>query len=69
MSGATASQEITPTYNPKNRLTQINKNGAVSGTYVYDGDGVRVKETAGGVTTVYIGAYFEWTGSTATMKS
>jgi hypothetical protein len=28
----------------------------------------RVKGTAGGVTTVHIGAYFEWTGSTSTMK-
>ncbi len=55
-------------YDAENRLTQLKKNGAVSGTYVYDGDGVRVKETAGGVTRVFIGAYFEWTGSTTTMK-
>ena len=55
-------------YDAENRLTQLKKNGAVSGTYVYDGDGVRVKETAGGVTRVFIGAYFEWTGSTTSMK-
>jgi hypothetical protein len=36
---------------------------------VYDADGKRVKETVGGATTVYIGNTFEWTGSTATMKS
>ncbi len=29
---------------------------------------MRVKETAGIVVTIYIGAYFEWTGSTTTMK-
>ncbi len=28
----------------------------------------RIKGTAGGVTTTYIGNYFEWTGSTSTMK-
>jgi len=56
-------------YDAENRLTEIKKNGAVSGTYVYDGAGVRVKETTGSTTTVYIGDYFEWTGSTATMKS
>jgi RHS repeat-associated protein len=43
--------------------------GGVTSSYVYDGDGNRVKETSGGTTTVYIGAYFEWTGNTATMKS
>ncbi len=57
------------TYDAENRLTQLQKNGAVSGTYVYDGDGNRVKETTGSVNTVYISAYFEWTGSVATMKS
>ena len=57
------------TYDAENRLTQIQKNGGVSGTYVYDGDGNRVKETAGSTTTVYIGNYFEWTGDAATMKS
>ena len=56
-------------YDAENRLTQLKKNSAVSGTYVYDGDGNRVKETAGSSTTVYIGNTFEWTGSTATMKS
>jgi hypothetical protein len=37
-------------------------------TPLYDGDGVRVKGTAGGVTTGYVGNHFEWTGSTSTMK-
>jgi YD repeat-containing protein len=51
------------TYDAENRLTQIQKNGAVSGTYVYDGDGNRVEETAGSVTTVtrYVGPHYEVT--------
>jgi RHS repeat-associated protein len=35
---------------------------------VYDGDGQRVKGTVSGVTTTYIGNWFEWSGSTSTMK-
>ena len=42
--------------------------GAASATFVYDGDGNRVKATFGSATTVYVGNYFEWTGSTSTMK-
>ncbi len=41
--------------------------GATTASFVYDGDGRRVKATAGGVTTAYVGNYFEWTGSTSTM--
>ena len=49
--------------------------GAASATFVYDGDGNRhesiktraVKATVG-TTTAYVGNYFEWTGSTSTMK-
>jgi len=32
-----------------------------------DGDGNRVKSVLNGVTTGYVGAHFEWTGSTSTM--
>ncbi|MBK9095347.1 MAG: hypothetical protein IPM84_21840 [Anaerolineae bacterium] len=60
------SQDITLSYDAENRLTGMS--GGVTASYVYDGDGARVKETAGGATTVYIGNTFEWTGSTATMK-
>jgi len=28
--------------------------------YTYDGDGSRVRSVAGGVTTYYIGNYYEW---------
>ncbi len=42
--------------------------GQRTASFVFDGDGNRVKSLVGGVTTVHIGAYFEWTGSTSTMK-
>lgn len=32
---------------------------------MYDGDGNRVKGTVGGVTTAYVGAHYEWSGSAA----
>jgi len=51
-------------YNAENRLTQVKKNGSVIATFVYDGDGWRVKATVNGTTTVYIGNYYEQTGST-----
>ena len=60
-------QDVTLTYDAENRLTAMS--GGVTASYVYDGDGNRVKETAGTMTTVYIGNYFEWTGAAATMKS
>jgi len=54
----------TLTYDAENRLTQVKKNGSVIATFVYDGDGKRVKATVNGTTTVYIGDYYEQTGST-----
>ena len=33
--------------------------GSVTATFVYDGDGNRVKGTVNGTTTVYIGNYIE----------
>ena len=53
-------------YDAENRLSTVS--GAASASFEYDGDGVRVKSTVGGTTTVYIGSYFEWTGSSSTMK-
>ncbi len=50
----------------QNRLVSVS--GGTNASFVYDGDGVRVKGTVGGVTTAYVGNHFEWTGSTATMK-
>ena len=54
-------------YDAESRLTAVS--GSATASFVFDGDGNRVKSTAGGVTTVHIGAYFEWTGSTSTMKT
>ena len=47
------------TYDAENRMTAVS--GAAAATFVYDGDGNRVKGVVGGVTTTYIGNYFEWT--------
>ena len=41
--------------------------GATSASFVYDGDGNRVKSVLNGTTTYYVGNHFEWTGSTSTM--
>ncbi|MEZ4864116.1 MAG: RHS repeat-associated core domain-containing protein [Caldilineaceae bacterium] len=38
--------------------------GGATASFVYDGDNQRVKGTAGGVTTVYVGNYYEVAGST-----
>ena len=56
----------TLSYDAENRLVGVS--GAVTATFVYDGDGNRVKGTVSGATTAYLGNYFEWTGSTTTMK-
>jgi RHS repeat-associated protein len=53
------------TYDAENRMTTVS--GGTTASFVYDGDGKRVKGTSGGVTTTYIGNYYEWTGSTGTM--
>jgi RHS repeat-associated protein len=52
-------------YDVENRLVQVS--GAATASFGYDGDGKRVISTEGGATTVYIGNYFEWKGSTSTM--
>ncbi len=54
-------------YDAESRLTAVS--GSATASFVFDGDGNRVKSMAGGVTTVHLGAYFEWTGSTSTMKT
>jgi hypothetical protein len=53
-------------FDAENRLVGVS--GSATASFVYDGDGQRVKGTAGGTTTVNIGASFEWSGSTSTMK-
>jgi YD repeat-containing protein len=52
--------DITLAYDAENRLTQVS-NG-VTASYVYDGDGNRVKAVVNSTTSVYVGAYYEVTG-------
>jgi RHS repeat-associated protein len=47
----------------ENRLVQVS--GAASAGFVYDGDGKHLLATEGGTTTVFIGNYFEWSGTPA----
>jgi RHS repeat-associated protein len=54
------------TYDAENRMTAVS--GGTTASFVYDGDGQRVKGTVSGATTTYIHNYFEWTGSTSSMK-
>jgi RHS repeat-associated protein len=51
----------TQQWDKENRLTSVTGSGTA--TFVYDEDGNRVKATLNGVTTAYIGNYYEQTGS------
>ncbi len=57
----------TLTYDDENRLTGVT-GGSVTASFVYDGDGNRVKSIIGTTTTYYVGNYFE-TGDTAAIRS
>jgi len=50
-------------YDQANRMVE-DSGGGITATFVYDGDGVRVKGTVGGVTTIYIGEHYEVSGTT-----
>jgi hypothetical protein len=54
----------TITCDTENRLVGVS--GAVMATFVSDGDGNRVQGTIGGVTSAYVGNYYEWTSSSNT---
>ena len=49
------------TYDAANRMTDY-EGGSIDATFVYDGDGRRVKGTVNNVTTVYVGSYYEVQG-------
>jgi RHS repeat-associated protein len=51
----------TQSWDPENRLTGVSS--SASATFVYDGDGNRIKATLNGVTTAYLGNYYEWSNS------
>jgi RHS repeat-associated protein len=59
-SRTTGGQSVTLTYDAENRLVSVS--GAVSASFVYDGDGRRVKATVSGVTSYYVGDYYEVAG-------
>ncbi len=54
-------------YDAENHMTSVT-GGSVSASFSYDGDGNRVMGMVGGVTTYYIGAHYEWTGSASTAR-
>ena len=58
---------MTLVYDAENRLTSISGSG-INASYVYDGDGNRVKATVGSVTTVYIGNIYERDNGTTVRK-
>ncbi len=62
MAGTDGYQTRCLLYDAENRLTSVS--GAATATFVYDGDGNRVKATFGSTTTVYVGAIYEKSGST-----
>lgn len=47
-------------YDAENRLVQAWQSSAMIAAYVFDGDGNRIMAIEGGVTTVYIGSYYEY---------
>jgi len=53
-------------YDAENRLVSVS--GASTATFVYDGDGNRVKRTVNGTTKTYIGNYYEWMNDTTPAK-
>jgi len=61
----TGDGNFTLAYDAENHLIGIT--GTVTATYSYDGDGKRVKSSANGITTVYIGNYLEWNVSSGQM--
>ncbi len=59
-SRTTGGQSFTLTYDAENRLVGVS--GAATASFVYDGDGRRVKGTVNGVTSYYVGDHYEVSG-------
>jgi RHS repeat-associated protein len=57
-------QTFNLSYDAENRLVGVS--GALTASFVYDGDGKRVKSTIAGVTTYFVGNIYEKTGTTET---
>jgi RHS repeat-associated protein len=60
VSRTSGGQTLSFTYDAENRLVGVG--GAVSASFVYDGDGRRVKATVNGVTSYYVGDHYEVSG-------
>jgi YD repeat-containing protein len=60
------SDTLTLLYDAENRLVEVKKNSVSMATFVYDGDGRRVKSVVSGTTTYFVGAHYELTGSQVT---
>jgi len=43
----------------ENRLTSVTESGIITGEFVYDGDGNRLKKTEGGEVIIYVNQYYE----------
>ena len=53
-------------YGSENRLVEVKKNAVSMATFVYDGDGRRVKSTINSTAIFFVGAHYEVSGSTVT---
>ena len=60
---------INYTWDVENRLVSIADGAGNSGTFVYDGDGNRIKKTENGQTTIYVGKYYEKNMSTGNVTT
>ena len=60
-------KDDTLAYDAENHLTAVS--GDATASFGYNGDGQRITSTEGGVTTAYIGNYFEWNVATQTKKT
>ena len=53
-------------YDAENQLVEVKKNSSTIASFIYDGDGKRVKSVMGAETTLFVGNYFEQKGSEVT---
>jgi YD repeat-containing protein len=53
-------------YNAEGKMVSVKKNSADYASFVYDGDGNRVKGTINGTTISFVGNYADWSGSSLT---
>jgi RHS repeat-associated protein len=57
----------TLTYDAENRLITVKQGSTTIASFVYDGDGSRIKSTVNGVTTTFIGGILDWKGTVESM--